>query len=80
MRRDVSVQAPVCAGGRVIVPVVRESEFFVAGGGIVSVSPVALLIEECGEWSFVAIEEGFGLADIETLFADNEPCAGPENR
>jgi hypothetical protein len=68
------IQEPIVCGERVIVPVVREAGFTMTGGIFAAVSPVALLVRECGEWFFVAIEEGFGPDEIAGLCsAGSEP-------
>lgn len=64
---NIRMQEPVMHGGRVIVPLVRETGVAVPGGAFAGVSPVALLIGEGSEWFFVTLEEGFGPERIEGL-------------
>jgi hypothetical protein len=63
----------------VIVPIVREGGIAVPGGVFASLDPVALLIEEGGEWSFVPVEEGFRMEEIGALFPARDLPADPEN-
>jgi uncharacterized spore protein YtfJ len=52
---------PVDLGDKAVIPVARFGFGFGAGaGGMILCTPVALLIEEEGAWSFVSLEEGTG--------------------
>ena len=57
--RLVLVTTPGASGDRRIYPVVRLSGLTVQESGWFSSEPVALIIEENGEWYFSALEEGF---------------------
>ena len=47
---------PVALGGRLIVPLIRIFSFSHERGGICLCTPVALLIGEGGQWSFVSLD------------------------
>jgi hypothetical protein len=72
----IRMQEPIVCGGRVIVPVVRETWLVVAGGVFAGVSPVALLVGERGEWFFVSVEEGFEAGEIAGASMDGPGSAG----
>ena len=58
MNTGVRIQQPVKCGHRTVFPIVRDSSFCHEGGAILSITPVALLIEEEGRWSFAPLEKG----------------------
>jgi hypothetical protein len=49
---------PVSFGERIFYPLVRDSVVSCEQGVAVSMSPVAILFFEAGEWMFVPLEEG----------------------
>ncbi len=51
-----SLAPPVALGGRLFVPLIRIFSFSHERGGICLCTPVALLIEEGGTWSFVSLD------------------------
>ena len=49
---------PVSSTGRNFYPVIRVFHLTTQSGAWLAVTPVALIIEEEGEWNFFALEEG----------------------
>jgi hypothetical protein len=47
---------PIACGGRLFVPLLRMLSISHERGGIYLCTPVALLIEEGGEWSFISLD------------------------
>ena len=45
-------------GGRLFVPLIRRTCLTWGGGGVITETPLALLIEDEGVWSFVPIADG----------------------
>ena len=58
---------PVTFGERVFLTLVRHTRISFEQGGMVSVSPVALLISEADQWMFVPLEEGISPDILGTL-------------
>ena len=54
------ISPPVSCTGRNFYPLIRVFCLVSQPGIWLSVTPVALIIEEGGEWSFTALEEGVG--------------------
>lgn len=67
---------PVRCGSRTIYPLIRISEHTGQYGGYISAMPVALIIEEAGEWFFTILgEEGDEFIGIWLRDASNgTPC------
>ena len=55
-RSSLRLAQPVAWGGRLFVPLVRILSISHERGGICLCTPVALLIEEEGAWSFVSLD------------------------
>jgi len=55
---NIVVSPPVSCGGRDFYPVIRVFHLTSQSGGWISGTPIALIIEEGGIWSFVTLEEG----------------------
>jgi len=54
-------------GGRLFVPLIMRTCLTWGGGGVITGTPIALLIEDDGAWSFVPIIDGINqdiLSDI----------------
>jgi hypothetical protein len=51
-----SLAPPFAMGGRLFVPLIRTFSFSHERGGICLCTPVALLIEEGGTWSFISLD------------------------
>ncbi|MGB9177418.1 MAG: hypothetical protein WCB46_11900 [Methanoregula sp.] len=53
---SVRLAPPVACGGRLFVPLIRILSVSREGGGFGLCTPVALLIDEAGEWFFVSLD------------------------
>ena len=60
----VILSPPISASGRCFYPVVRVSQVIHPSGGWLSVSPVAIFIEDAGSWHYVALEDGIEAAAL----------------
>jgi hypothetical protein len=70
---SLSLACPVAWGGRLLVPLLRRVSLWHGGGGMTLCTPVALLIEEEGAWSFVSLEEGTGQDALGGLGSSTRP-------
>jgi hypothetical protein len=68
----VLVSPPVEVSGRNFYPVVRVSRVIHPAGGLLSVIPTAILIEEEESWFFVALEDDGDIRDTFHLIIKNE--------
>ena len=58
---------PRTFGQRTFMALVRESDFSHDRGSLVMVNPLALIVEDEGDWSFFALEDGITPAILETV-------------
>jgi hypothetical protein len=58
---------PSTLGQRTFIALVRESDFSHDMGSLVMVNPLALIVEEEGNWSFFALEDGITPAILDAV-------------
>ena len=63
---------PSTFGQRTFMALVRESDFSYDLGSLVTVQPLALIVEEEGDWSFFALEDGITPAILGTVVPAGE--------
>ena len=64
---------PSTFGPRTIIALVRESDFSHDRGSLVMVNPLALIVEDEGNWSFFALEDGITPAILDTVVPAGDP-------
>jgi hypothetical protein len=64
---------PRTLGQRTFIPLVRESDFSHDRGSLVMVNPLALIVEDEGNWSFFALEDGITPAILDTVVPAGNP-------
>ena len=64
-------------GGRLFVPLILRTCLTWGGSGVITDTPLALLIEDEGAWSFVPIADGIN-QDILSDLALSNPAEGGE--
>ena len=70
------ISPPVSCGERNFYPLIRAFHLVSESGVMISVTPIAIIIEEDGEWSFIALEEGISediILDITLVCDVKEP-------
>jgi len=65
--------ASLTFGQRTFIALVRESNFSHDLGSFVMVHPLALIVEEEGNWSFFALEDGITPAILDTVVPAGNP-------
>jgi len=65
--------APLTFGQRTFIPLVRESDFSHDRGSLVMVNPLALIVEDEGDWYFFALEDGITSAILDTVVPTGDP-------
>lgn len=58
MTDSFQIGPPILTDERNLYPIIRTRDFSCITSFWIDVTPIALIIEEKGNWSFVAIEEG----------------------
>jgi len=58
---------PRTLGQRTFIALVRESDFSHDLGSLVTVQPLALIVEEEGNWSFFPLEDGITPAILDAV-------------
>ena len=64
---------PVTFGQRTFIALVRESDFSHDMGSLVTVQPLALIVEDEGNWYFFALEDGITPAILDTVVPAGNP-------
>ena len=64
---------PRTLGQRTFIALVRESDFSHDRGSLVMVNPLALIVEDEGNWSFFALEDGITPAILDTVVPAGNP-------
>jgi hypothetical protein len=64
---------PRTLGQRTFMALVRESDFSHDLGSLVMVQPLALIVEEEGNWSFFPLEDGITPAILDTVVPAGDP-------
>jgi hypothetical protein len=65
--------APLSFGQRTFIPLVRESDFSHDLGSLVMVNPLALIVQDEGDWYFFALENGISPAILDTVIPAGNP-------
>lgn len=73
MSESYQLGSRITCAGRNLYPVIRVCELVHWSGGWMSAAPVAVLIEENGEWFFAGLEEGVSEEIIRLIPALKEP-------
>ena len=64
---------PRTLGRRTFIALVRESDFSHDRGSLVMVNPLALIVEDEGNWSFFSLEDGITPAILDTVVPAGNP-------
>ena len=73
LRSGIRLLPPRTFGQRTFMALVRESDFSHDRGSLVMVNPLALIVEEEGNWNFFSLEDGITPAILDTVVPVGDP-------